>query len=744
MSFSLEDISEINKEILNYSYGFEKSTNRIYSIETLLRYYKPLKTPRTLFLLKSVNKHKYLHCNSGKSQYLASTSPKIYIRNMGTDIEKLNEPNKLPYKNNLNGQIRPHYSLSWRRKQGICEVNLEHHKKIISQIQSEHDVEGEVNYLIKDISLSDNIRNSSDFKLLNLERSEYNGLNMNLQESGKVTLEKERNDVHKNTIIKPDIHIMKSDIQKFETLSVEKSDKSSIYTRQNLSHDKIIHNIDIKPSYDKFKSINKIEYICQSGDYLSSTHSSPIQYSKEPSLKEQNMLNVLSQSYSSLILNNDLQYMNCSETLNLLPNNSDFLNIPIWLYKDLNNIIHGPFTSNQMHNLWKDNFFTDELKMCTTNEQVWRSFSEFFSLGIIPFTAPPKSIIEIDKTKDFYNQCTNKTLGLASADVSNSYLSRNTTAGDFNLKKTEDIYEQPLKIRDVHEVTHHNCNDSGDQNYIVDILNDNSNNKLSDTQIKSCEISHQSDNEQSSKLIKSPHHEPLKLKSQVLKLLEQTESESKHAWKKSNTLNEKEISCTSFKQILKEEEEKTALETEILNEKKSKSTLNVEKTGRHWKISNRPIQLKLEINVGDNLNSGITNTGLVVGRKSNWQGWGAKINTQNLEFQPLQQNKQKQPGFWDFHDQNETHIYQLNNSTDIKLKQKTGWNLNQSSQRSHEVSLIETPQVKNQDTSQTQPVNNNNNRKKQGKKKQGQKIDPSLLAFGIRSDKHRNLNFDLD
>ncbi|KAL7068088.1 GYF domain-containing protein [Cryptosporidium serpentis] len=743
MSFSFEDISEINEEILNYSYGAEKSTNKIYSIETLLRYYKPLKTPRTLFLLKNVNKPKYLYCNSGKSQYLASTSPKIYIKNMGTDIEKLNEPNKSPYKNNFNGQIRPHYSLSWRRKQGICEVNFEHHKKNISQIQSEHDVEGEVHDLIKDISLSDNIRNPNDVKLLSLERNEYNSLDMNLQEPDRVTLEKEQNELHRNTIIEPDIHIMKSDIQKFETSGVGKSDKSSIYTQLNLSHDQIIHTIDIKPSYDEFKSINKIEkYICKSGNHLSSTHSSPIQCSNEPSFKKQNMLNVLSQSYSSLILSNDLQYMNCSETSSLFSNNSDFLNIPIWLYKDPNNIIYGPFTSNQMHNWWKGNFFTDELKMRTTNEQVWRSFSEFFPLGIIPFTAPPKGIIEIDKPKDFYNQCTNKTLGLANADISNSYLSRSTTADDFNLKKTEDIYEQPLKIRDIHEVTHHNCNDSGNQNYIVNILNDNSNNKLSDTQIKLCEISNQSDIEHSLKLIKSPHHEPLKLTNQVMKLLEQAESESKHAWKKLNTPpNEKKISCTSFKQILKEEEEKTALETKILNEKKSKSRLNTEKTSKNWKISNRPIQLKLEINVGDNLNSGITNTGPVVERKSNWQGWGAKINTQNLEFQLLKQNKQKQPGFWDFHDQNETHIYKPNNSTDIK--QKTGWNLNKSNQKSYEVLLTETPQVKSQDTCQKQPVNNNN-RKKQGKKKQSQKIDPSLLAFGIRSDKHRNLNFDLD
>ncbi|KAH7649502.1 hypothetical protein FG379_001128 [Cryptosporidium bovis] len=420
------------------------------------------------------------------------------------------------------------------------------------------------------------------------------------------------------------------------------------------------------------------------------------------------------------------------------------LDKPLWFFKEVNStIIHGPYSTNEMKNLSDNCKITiNALLFSTINKRIWHPLDSYYPylksiFQYIPGNCFDKNSVSIVNTTKKEEKNDIETI---ITNVSNFNLEEN----NFNIASKSDTISSNLDTQ---------INNDGqvfkkDQEPKLGAIE---NNEL-DFDSNDC------NGKNTPTIIDSNDDKLIEVNSDLVINFDSIQKNSKKpAWNISNEEGKKRV-IVNFENILKEEKNsfENILQKNVrvgsndgILDKSDKSNIT-----KGWKKINTDIQIhslnpyenleetstkvKKEINLLAINNQIVNNVSLnsmsKYSAKSGWKGWGntsyKKQNIKNTDS-PIDKTKfslinvnnhNDDKGFWDL-----CRSYNTDNVID-----NNKINVESSMDNNEELKL----NIKDNKVISSQVSKN--------RKKKGIKIDSSLLSFGIRSDRPRNLNYDLD
>ncbi|KAK9172206.1 hypothetical protein CmeUKMEL1_08895 [Cryptosporidium meleagridis] len=801
----------------NNSYKLDKSnlnirqniSENIYPIEVLLKLYKPLDVPKSIFKLETAVQRSSVNTsnnfgysrNSGSNRqhfnYLERKQKNGYFNNQNkafSAFDTNHSPTKNPQVSEEVGANGTSHGYSWRKNKPVTDNNVNQEYKRGNYTKPSKNIEkvetaigfsarNQLTDLEKDMSSIEKILNNRFEKegidsekfirnklVMALERIDSRisqshnnealpGVVNNSQKikvpfsdklidtGGDLTDEKAHNVVHsdfKDTMLSnyyyhdncaaADSRLFKSNIVKNNVLNGKFVKNSRAV--QNLSC-----NNDLNSFIDSNKGIDN--------------NNTNINLLEIETNKDHSKVNNIQNSFNNFRIDNQL-IKNQHKVGLEMRHEIDVLDIPIWLYKESGSLtVNGPFSTRQMSSLWKSYTFTHETLFTMTSKYVWGPINLFYPDVKSTFTNIPDLEVILERLTD--------------SSIQNDKVEK---------IKSEDISSIISEINELQL-------DVGDHHISAPKLISNEKMNKSYNSEKNCSITPSSGKD-------SVKMEDLK-SDRDNSVLESQKSESncdfvpetiqpssaKVPWGGVTTENfkaKKEV--VNFQDILREEEitSKERLRIEAMNRANNNSK-NLEAfknkdTPKGWKrVPKERSYIFLDsINEQDSSVNDQTNQALYkvpysrdfnINNGNKWKGWGVRLgeSTNNDSFETIALNsannfltnqiqQKNQKGFWEMCNSDSLHKSSIwgNNNRAMTCNQVNENIGSEVIDHKAECSFdeIEKEEI-NKDLCKESELNTTTkvlNRK--NKKKKGKKVDSSLLAFGIRSDKPRNLNYDLD
>ncbi|KAJ1604311.1 hypothetical protein OJ253_3747 [Cryptosporidium canis] len=420
---------------------------------------------------------------------------------------------------------------------------------------------------------------------------------------------------------------------------------------------------------------------------------------------------------------------------------ADLLDNPMWLYKESGSLtVNGPFSTRQMSSLWKSYTFTHKTLFTLTSKYVWGPINLFYP--------------EVKSTFTF----------IPDLEVLSQRLTDSPLKNDKDEKiKSEDISSIISEIKELQL-------NSSDHIPAPKLVNSNAVENVSEKS-KPEGLNLKGDNP-----TPKPSNIPMKPQ-EVDPVTRDIFTRAPWGAMASDILRDKK-EVISFQNILREEEisSKEKLRKEAMSRANNigNSGSVVSDTPKGWKTTPRekPIilmeslfgkidsplyyqekqQVPPQANYSVNLNSG-----------HGWQGWGAKVGRQMntdmfggiafssfSDFSAMTAHQNSQKGFWEMCNSDSKHHNSVWNNRDCSFDFNTIGNdlgtevIDRRVVNNHFVEVDGTHVSADASIVEEPKLNSNNPQGQKSKKKKGKRVDSSLLAFGIRSDRPRNLNYDLD
>ncbi|OII73273.1 uncharacterized protein cubi_02505 [Cryptosporidium ubiquitum] len=802
----------------NNSYKFEQSnlnirqiiSKNIYPIKVLLKLYKPLNVPKSIFKLETVVQKNNSHGSSNFS----------YVKNTGSNgqyFNNLERKNKNGYFNNYNktsgtfesNQSPPKTSkvsedtgasgitdgYSWRKNKPITiESTLNQECAQINHNKSCRNNEGtevigsfsalnRINDLEEDMSSIKKILNKRfEKESIDSEKFIRNKLVMalegidykNSQNHNNEMLSGIVNDNEKSKILFSDKLIetgsnltdemahntlcndlkeiqLSNNFYKGNYTSLDsrlfKSNivKNNILNAKHLNNSRTIQNVNINNDINNFNDNSKV--INNNINLM------------EIETEDSSLVNNFQNNHSNLRIDSHQFIQNNQNNIGLeIRQEIDVLDNPMWLYKESGSFtVNGPFSTKQMSSLWKSYTFTHKTLFTMISKYVWGPINLFYPDVKSTFTYIPDLEVISQRLTDVSFQ-NDKVEKIKSEDISSIISEIN----ELQLNVSDHISAPKLINNTINsEKVNKNCNiEKNDSN----TLNSENNHPIEVQELKSNEFVVESQKNE-----KSCEFEPkIQYKS------------TKVPWGGVNSDNSKtKKEVINFQDILRQEEisSKEKLKIEAMNRANdlcNSEALNIKDTPKGWKkiIPKEKSTVFLEsINVQDPQGCNQSkqsfakvpnSVNLNINHGNKWKGWGIKTgeptNTELFEsitlystnnFSKNQKQKNNQNGFWEMCNSdslqknsvlgNSDHNVTCNKVNDSlaleAIDHKAECNFDEIDKAEMNKDFYDKESTF---TTTNKPSNHKNKRKK------GKKVDSSLLAFGIRSDKPRNLNYDLD
>lgn len=794
----------------NNSYKLERSnltirqiiSKNIYPIEVILKLYKPLNIPKSIFKLENIvqkNNFSYVKGTGSNGQNFNNLDRKNkngYFNNQSKAFGTL-EPNHSPLKDSKaledGGANKTIDGCSWRKSKPIIINNTSnqesiHNNHIKSRKNNEKtefigsfNARNRITDLEEDMSSIEKILNKRfEKESIDSEKFIRNKLVMALEKIDSKNSSNYNNEVltsfvndnEKNKISSSDKYIeagnnltnekihnvicndfkeisLPNNIYKCDYTSLDsrlfKSNivKNSMLNTKFLINSKTIQNVNINNNINNFSDNNKV--------ISNNVNSTGIETNKDSSLVK-NFQN----TYNNLRIDNH-QFIQNHQNIGLeMEQEIDMLDNPIWLYKESGSFtVNGPFSTKQMSSLWKSYTFTHETLFTMTLKYIWGPINLFYPDVKSTFTYIPDLEIVSQRLTDVSFQ-NDKVEKIKSEDISSIISEIN----ELQLNVSDHISAPKLINNTIDNEKANNKNFIIEKNDSVTTNSENNLVKVQDLKPDECYIESQN-NERNCEF--------------------QTKIQStKIPWGGMNNNNlktKKEV--INFQDILKEEEisSKEKLKMESINRKNNISnseTLNNNDTPKGWKrIPKEKSNILLEsineqnsqecdqfrqksLKVSNSVNLNNNNN------VNKWKGWGIKTekptNSELLESITLElinnfsksqmQKNNNQKGFWEMCNSEFLQKNSIcgNNNHNIECDKVNESLALEVIDHKAECSFDEIDKAKmntdfceKESTFTTARFLSHKNKRKKGKK-----VDSSLLAFGIRSDKPRNLNYDLD
>lgn len=445
---------------------------------------------------------------------------------------------------------------------------------------------------------------------------------------------------------------------------------------------------------------------------------------------------------------------------------TDVLDNPIWLYKESGSFaVNGPFSTRQMSSLWKSYTFTHKTLFTMTSKHVWGPINLFYPEVKSTFTYIPDLEVISQRLTDisFQNDNIDK---INSEDISSIISEIN----ELQLNADDRISAPKLVSSAV----------NSEKSISEKASSDSLGSEVSQAQARDSVV--EPDNSQLFEFqeVEGGSGEP-EPATQHSSKREPGTAPWGGGWLVNDDLREKR-EVQSFQSILKEEEissrerlkkEAMARAIEVVN-----SGDHVSNTPKGWKVvpKEKPGALMVEslLNVKGQYNNQASqavppqmacsaNPGV-----NSWKGWGIKaglgrqadaavdlfggVTLGSLgNFSAAQvQKSSNQDGFWEMcnSDYNQQNSARNSGGGNIALNAGSisGPYVGVVDHRAENgFDRVDGMDVSSVGLREKEPVSNPGKPLSQkNKRKKGKRVDSSLLAFGIRSDKPRNLNYDLD
>ncbi|KAH8583127.1 uncharacterized protein ELE39_002066 [Cryptosporidium sp. chipmunk genotype I] len=793
----------------NNSYKLEKSnlslrqivSKNIYPIEVLLKLYKPLNVPRSIFKLETVVQKSITHGsnnfsysrNTGysgqNSSYLERKHKNGYFNNQNkafSTFETNYSPSKNPNSSEEGGASGAIYGYSWRRNNPTIVENAINQEPIRSSyVKPRKSIERTdvINSFSARNQLADLQEDMSSIEKILNKRFEKDGIDSEEFIRNKLVMALEgidsrishnHNSEALSGIIDNDERIkmpfsdklidVRSDLTDEKTHNMIQSDlkdisssnnyyhgnytsidsrlfksnivKNNIFSGKFANNSRAVQNVSLNIDNNSFKDGN--EGINNNNININLMG---IDTNKDSSL------NNFHNTYNNLRIDNQLIQNNHNIGLEIRQE-IDMLDIPIWLYKESGSFtVNGPFSTKHMSSLWKSYTFTHKTLFTMTSKYVWGPINLFYPEVKSTFTYIPDLEVLSQRLTDVSIQ-NDKVEKIKSEDIS-SIIS--------------EINELQLNVGDHHISAPKVINNEKNSSITLSSGKDS-------VKVQDLKSNHDSFVVESQNSENSCEFEPKVIQPSSTKVPWGGVT-SEHLKTKKEVIN--------FHDILREEEisSKEKLRMEAMNRANNNSSnseaLNNKDAPKGWKrIPKERSSIFLgSTNEHDSLGNDQTkqasskvpySTNLNINNGNKWKGWGVKTgesaNTELFEaitldsfgnFSTNQMQKHNQKGFWEMCNSDSLHKGSVreNNNRNVKCN-KVNDNLDlEVIDHKAECSFDEIDKEEmNKDFYSKESTFNTTNKplNHKNKRKKGKKIDSSLLAFGIRSDKPRNLNYDLD
>lgn len=451
----------------------------------------------------------------------------------------------------------------------------------------------------------------------------------------------------------------------------------------------------------------------------------------------------------------------------------DVLDNPIWLYKELGSFaVNGPFSTRQMSSLWKSYTFTHKTLFTLTSKYVWGPINLFYPEVKSTFTYIPDLEVISQRLTDISFQ-TDQIEKIKSEDIS-SIISK---INELQLNADNRISPPKLVSSAI------SIEKSSSEKTSSDSLGSEDNQvQVQDLAVEP-DDDHQAESqedEESSGPESATQHSPTE--GVEAGTAATAAAPRGGGWATSDGLKEKK-EVVSFQSILKEEEEissREKLKKEAMSRASevNNSEPRVSDAPKGWKVipKEKPGAFMEPFLNDKGLSDQETTRQVVVPPQvtysvnlgvNNWKGWGNKTgpserqagtvdlfedvtlgSLSNFSASQTQKNSNNQGGFWEMcnSDSKQQSSAWNNGSGDIALKAGSAPDADIIDRRAeNDADKVDGAGASGIGLGEKKPTSNPVKPAGQkNKRKKGKKVDSSLLAFGIRSDKPRNLNYDLD
>ncbi|KAH8739158.1 GYF domain-containing protein [Cryptosporidium ryanae] len=495
-----------------------------------------------------------------------------------------------------------------------------------------------------------------------------------------------------------------------------------VYISKNYRLNKInsnITNININTDNSNYSTYDDERY-----KYFSTRKDkNDIQYEK----KEMNTFEVQTESTEMEAINDDLEK-------------------PLWFFREVNStIIHGPYSTKEMKNL-TDNckISVNLLLFSTVNKRIWRPLNIYYPYLENVFKYVPNSCLDVE-----YD------------------------SGILDTNKHEDESNMEKIVSNVSKLDVKDSDSEIDSNSVSRDLKSHINNKKDEEPEVGAVDNNQidfEDNEKNSQIEVSLESSEIAKVSDSSHLSTELEANlKKPAWNISGDEGKKYLT-SNFEDILKEEERifmEDKLKKKIQGKDNNNPVVsgNTSNTTKCWKKINtdftvHPLdiynnseetdsEIKKQANSQILKNQTINNASLNStlrndAKHGKWKGWGTTgtVNANEstkydnfvlgsrAEFSQINANYcDDKKGFWD--------LCRSNNSEN----DKKGKTIVENRKNLGELDTSTSDKFKLDNKDNNKVISNQVSK---NKRKKGVKVDSSLLSFGIRYDRPRNLNHDLD
>ncbi|KAL5368255.1 hypothetical protein CPHLJ_6g3760 [Cryptosporidium parvum] len=800
----------------NNSYKLDKSnlnirqiiSKNIYPIEVLLKLYKPLNVPRSIFKLETAIQRSNIHTsnnfgfsrNSGSnrqySNYLERKHKNGYFNNQNkafSTFDTNHSPTKNPQVFEEGGANGINNGYSWRKNKPITDNNVNQESKRGNHAKPSKNTEkvetaigfsarNQLTDLEKDMSSIEKILNNRfEKESIDSEKFIRNKLVMALegidsrisQSHNTETLSGVNNSEKIKVPFSDKLIDTGSDLTDEKAHNVIHSDFKDIMLSNYYYHgncatadSRLFKSNIVKNNVLNGKFVNNsrtVQNISCNND-LNSFNESNIGIDSNninvnllgiETNKDHSRVNNIQNNFNNFRIDNQL-IQNQHKVGLEMRQEIDMLNIPIWLYKESGSLtVNGPFSTRHMSSLWKSYTFTHETLFTMTSKHVWGPINLFYPDVKSTFTYIPDLEVILQRLTDSSIQ-NDKVEKIKSEDISSIISEINELqldVGDHHISAPKLISNEKVNKSFNTEKNLSSTLSSGKDSVKVKDLKSDRDNSVVESQ-------------------KSENN--CDLVSEIIQ-----PSSAKVPWGGVTTENFKaKREVVNFQDILREEEitSKEKLRIEAMNRANNKSNnleaFNNKDTPKGWKripkerscifldsideqdssVNDQTNQILYKVPYSNNIN---------INNGNKWKGWGIKSgestnadlfetialnSVNNFSTNQIQRNNQK--GFWEMCNSDSLHkSYMWGNNNRIMTCNQVNENIG-SEVIDHKAECsfdeIEKEEInkdlyKESELNTTTKLLNHKNKRKKGKK-----VDSSLLAFGIRSDKPRNLNYDLD
>ncbi|KAF7456222.1 GYF domain-containing protein [Cryptosporidium felis] len=439
----------------------------------------------------------------------------------------------------------------------------------------------------------------------------------------------------------------------------------------------------------------------------------------------------------------------------------DVFDEPIWLYKETgSNVVTGPFSTKQMSVLWKGYAFTHNTLFKMTSNFIWGPINIYYPEVKSTFTfIPDIESISGRHTEDPFNngneeKINSEDISSIISEINELQLGVENSISAPKIINIEKRQENPQKNEPVET-------ESFLEKKLISIPENN------EADVSSRENSKEGSNE-----------DPKEDSKTLDESSQQKQVPVKTAWKSTGDEPGAKKQVVNFEEILREEEvsSREKLREEMSSRKKAEkygmasSRDSIPKGWRKTSPGNSEVALEglRDLETSKDVQTKYSPPQLFItsplggshhyaSNGNKWKGWGNKVgeNSSRIagnsnfdndgDFCPIQADKNSQKGFWEMFNSEPKQQFSAwsSNCNNSRSQAENGFDIQINKAIDNSNSNVFGPGIINEVNETT----NNSDKPVLGqksKRKKGRRVDSSLLAFGIRSDRPRNLNYDLD